>query len=209
MQPDLAVVRHNGDAAVTKILNSTKTPIVNAGDGTNEHPTQALLDAMTIFERRGQVEGERIVFVGDVEHSRVARSGRALFTMLGAEVAVCAPDYLQPKSKDWADTRRFTTLSEALSWATVCMGLRVQKERHHGQNRFDSADYIKNFRIDKNNIGSRLASDGLIMHPGPFVADEDLSEEILQDSRCAIHDQTTNGVYLRMAVLGQIFGVLK
>jgi len=205
MQPDIAVVRHAGDANVEKILQRTPIPVVNAGDGKNEHPTQALLDAATIIERLGHVEAQKIVFVGDVEHSRVARSDRSLFTMLGAQVAVCAPEYLQPKSKDWAEVKRFVSLDEAVAWSTVCMGLRVQKERHSNA-RFDANDYIKNFRIDKKNI-ARLSPDALIMHPGPFVPEEDLSEEILEDSRCVIHAQVTNGVYVRMAVLGQMLEV--
>jgi aspartate carbamoyltransferase catalytic subunit len=211
MKPDLVVMRHSGDAAVARVIQSSAIPVINAGDGKNEHPTQALLDAMTILECRGQIESEKIIFVGDVEHSRVARSNRALFTMLGAQVAVCAPEYLQPKSNDWADTKRFTTLDEALSWATVCMGLRVQKERHaigKDENKFDLAEYINKFRIDNKNVAQKLKGDAIIMHPGPFVPGEDLHEEILNDSRCVIHQQVTNGVYIRMALLGHMTGVL-
>jgi len=121
-------------------------------------------------------------------------------------VAVCAPDYLQPQSKDWADVKRFTSLDEAAKWATVCMGLRVQKS--------DTSEIIlilqitfKNFRIDNNTVARKLSPDGIIMHPGPFVPGEDLHEEILADKRCVIHQQVTNGVYIRMAVLGQLAGV--
>jgi aspartate carbamoyltransferase catalytic subunit len=205
MRPDLVVVRHSGDPRVTQKIIESKIPVINAGDGKNEHPTQALLDAVTIFERRGQIAGERVLFVGDVEHSRVARSGRLLFEKLGAQVAVCAPEYLMPKSTDWSHVQQFSKLSEGLTWATVCMGLRVQKERHSIKS--DSkqllADYVAQFRIDLKNM-THLKPNALIMHPGPFVPDEDLSEEVLSDPRCVIHDQVTNGVFTRMVLLSEM-----
>ncbi len=205
MRPDLLVVRHSGDARVTQVIESTQIPTINAGDGKNEHPTQALLDAATIFEKKGRVEGEKIVFIGDVEHSRVARSGRLLFEMLGAQVAVCAPPYLLPNSKDWAHVQKFSSMGEALDWSSVCMGLRVQKERHRNKNgaELDLSAYRKDFRIEKRNL-KNLKPDALIMHPGPFVADEDLSEEVLLDPRCVIHQQVTNGVYIRMLLLSEM-----
>lgn len=206
MRPDLMVVRHSGDVKVEKILAQTKTPIINAGNGVDEHPTQALLDAMTIFERRGRLEGEKILFVGDVAHSRVARSGLALFQKLGAKVGVCSPIELKPQTQDWSQATYFQSLDDGLRWSTVCIGLRIQKERHSGTSVASFDSYIEKFRLDLKNLKS-LASDGLIMHPGPFVDGQDLSHEVLNDARCAIHEQVTNGVYMRMAVIGEIFGI--
>lgn len=208
MRPDLLVVRHSGNLEVENLLEktATETAIINAGNGISEHPTQALLDAMTVFERKKKIEGEKILFVGDVEHSRVARSDRALFLKMGADVAVCAPEELAPKTKDWLMAKRFSNLAEGLKWCTVCIGLRIQKERHRDVGFTSQNHYIEKFRLDKKNLSS-LSSDGIIMHPGPFVDGVDLSHEILIDPRCVIHDQVTNGVFMRMAVMGDIFGV--
>jgi aspartate carbamoyltransferase catalytic subunit len=206
MRPNLLVVRHSGDRKVEDVLSRTNISILNAGNGVDEHPTQALLDAMTIFEKRGQIEGQKIVYVGDVEHSRVARSGLHLFKMLGAEVAVCSPPDLKPKTSDWAGVKHFESLKEATSWGRICIGLRIQKERHSGAQVTNLAEYIEKFRLDEKNLNS-LADDGLIMHPGPFVDGQDLCESLLRDKRCVIHDQVTNGVYMRMAVIGEIFGI--
>ncbi len=201
MKPDLLVCRHGGDVRVAEILRTCEVAWVNAGDGQGEHPTQALLDAMTIIERLDQIEGQRIVYVGDVLHSRVARSGVLLFEMLGAEVAVAAPVEWVPKDGAWAKCKRFASLAEASEWATVCIGLRIQKERHADNKSVPVQDY----RLDRRNL-ARLSSNALIMHPGPFVAGEDLDEEILSDPRCAIHDQVTNGVYVRAAIMAEMVG---
>lgn len=207
MRPDLVVVRAPAHAQLEKILAETSIPVLNAGTGVEEHPTQALLDAMTIIERKGRIESERILFVGDVSHSRVANSGIQLFKRLGAEVACSSPVDMKPQSKLWVDARHFENLKDGLQWATVCIGLRIQKERHGrsmGQEELQS--YIRQFRLDKKNI-SDLSADALIMHPGPFVPEEDFSEELLQDSRVALHDQVTNGVYVRMATIGDLLGI--
>ncbi len=200
MGPNLLVCRHGGDVRVAETLRASQIPWINAGDGQGEHPTQALLDAMTVVEKLGDVEGQRIVYVGDVAHSRVARSGLALFEMMGAEVAVAAPTQWVPEDKAWAKAKKFGSLREAAEWATVCIGLRVQKERHAKAHGADHTIQSHDFRLDKKNL-MPLRAEAIIMHPGPFVAGEDLSEEILSDSRCAIHDQVTNGVYIRASVM--------
>ncbi len=206
MRPDLLVVRHNGGSDIDKLISGCGLAVINAGNGSEEHPTQALLDGATIFERRGQIEGEKIVFVGDVEHSRVARSGRILFQKMGAEVAICAPDELLPTTPDWSKSRRFSTIEEALSWSSVCIGLRIQRERHASKASLSQAEYVKKFRLDKTNLVA-LRGDAIFMHPGPFVDGVDLNHDVLSDSRCAVHEQVTNGVYMRMAVMGEIFGI--
>lgn len=210
MHPDMLVVRHSGDAQVAQILKNTSIPVINAGDGKGEHPTQALLDAMTILERLEiknlSLKDQKIIFVGDVEHSRVARSGRLLFQLLGAEVAICCPSELAPQSQDWQGVKHFTEMAKATAWATVCMGLRLQKERHGQHVSFSQEEYIANYRLDDKNL-KNLSKNALIMHPGPFVPGIDLDEKILADSRCVIHQQVENGVLIRMAVIGEIFGL--
>ena len=207
MKPDLLVCRHGGEKRLAATLGSSKIPWINAGDGKGEHPTQALLDAMTVIEKLGHIEGQKIVYVGDVEHSRVARSGRLLFEMLGAEVAVAAPAEWVPTTADWSKAKKFNNLREASQWCTVCIGLRIQKERHtsDGTNSKGSVaePALREFRLDKLNL-ENLSSEAIIMHPGPFVAGEDLNEEILDDPRCVIHDQVTNGVYIRAAVISEM-----
>ncbi|MCB0350524.1 MAG: aspartate carbamoyltransferase catalytic subunit [Bdellovibrionales bacterium] len=203
MRPDLLVVRHAGNIRLEEIMRKSSIPVVNAGSGVEEHPTQSLLDAMTVQERLGQIEGQRILYVGDVEHSRVAKSGAKLFQKLGAQVAVCSPKDLAVRD---SNVQQFNTLSEALKWCTVCIGLRIQKERHSQATNLSQGQYIENFRLDNKNLAA-LSSSAIIMHPGPFVPDVDLSDEVLSDSRCAIHEQVTNGVYMRMAIMGDLLGL--
>lgn len=203
MQPDLVVCRHQGDARLEETLRAGSVPWINAGDGKGEHPTQALLDAMTVIEKLGHIEGQKILYVGDAEHSRVARSGRALFEMLGAEVAVAAPAEWMPTTPDWSKAKKFDKLREATGWATVCIGLRIQKERHTENQLGGDKTNTREFRLDKSNL-EKLAPNALIMHPGPFVPEEDLSEEILRDPRCVIHEQVTNGVFIRAVLMAEM-----
>ena len=206
MCPDGLILRSPKTAEISAILSDLRLPFVNAGYGAEEHPTQALLDAVTIFEKRRKIKGERVVFVGDIEHSRVANSTAQLLISLGAEVAYCAPTEMQPQSDLWRNLTSFSSLSDAMKWANVCIGLRMQTERHSASiKNFSIEKYIQNFRIDPHSVKD-LASDGLIMHPGPFVPGVDLVDEILTDPRCMIHDQVTNGVFVRSVVIGELFG---
>src|SRR5690606_14314364 len=124
-------------------------PIINGGIGTEEHPTQALLDAFTILESRGKVKGERVLIVGDVLHSRVANSNLILLKKLGAEVAYCAPEEFVPQKDNWKGIKQFTTIAEGIEWASVIMGLRVQKERHTNARSvgLSIAEYRERYRI--------------------------------------------------------------
>lgn len=203
MEPDLLIVRSPENQKIDKILLETKIPTINAGNGKEEHPSQALLDAFTVLENRGTIQGEKILFVGDVSHSRVAGSGRILFEKLGAEVAICSPKKLMPQSAEWKGVQRFEDLSTALKWCTVCIGLRIQSERHSKKSL--PKDYISKYRLDAKNLNA-LGAKAIILHPGPFVNKIDLDEEILKDSRCKIHDQVTNGVYIRMAIMEEVLG---
>src|SRR5690606_22121245 len=122
MKPDAMVVRYGMDRDADEKLGKLKVPVINAGIGTMEHPTQALLDAYTILENRGQFKGERVLIVGDVLHSRVANSNLVLLDMLGAEVAYCAPEEFIPRQEAWKGVKSFSQLSEGIEWATVVMG---------------------------------------------------------------------------------------
>ncbi len=134
MMPDLMVVRYNTNPDADAALKDLPCPVISGGIGSSEHPTQALLDAFTIKEFRGKVKGEKVLIVGDVLHSRVANSNLVLLRRLGAEVAYCAPKQFEPQNDHWKGVQSFSSLKEAMSWATVVMALRVQKERHVSEN---------------------------------------------------------------------------
>lgn len=207
MEPEALVVRHAGNKELNLLLRDLKTPVINAGDGTDEHPTQALLDLYTI-QTKIPMKKARVLFVGDVKHSRVAHSDRRLFDRMGIEVGFCSPESLAPTDKEWSRARQFKTLSEGLEWCNVVMGLRLQQERYGDEQYVDTESYTQNYRLDFNSL-SALSAQGLIMHPGPFVPEVDLSTEVLQDKRCVIHEQVRNGVYVRMGLLAEILGLRK
>ena len=210
MKPDLLVVRTKGGEDIVRAMGQIQVPILNAGFGQIEHPTQALLDVLTIVKRKGQVKGLKLLIVGDVAHSRVAGSNVQIFKRLGAEVAVCSPKV--PPGFSEQKIAAFASLQEAAGWADVVMGLRVQVERFEQNEKeaFLSSlrdDYIKKFRLDSTNLKS-FKSDGLIMHPGPFVPGVDFDPALLRDPRCVIHEQVTNGVYIRGALILRSLGLM-
>ncbi|MCB0356982.1 MAG: hypothetical protein KDD40_08250, partial [Bdellovibrionales bacterium] len=145
MNPDLFVIRSGPSVELMDFLDAMDVPVINAGSGAEEHPTQALLDAFTIEQRLGRVKGQRVLFVGDVRHSRVASSNLELFTRMGAQVAICSPESMQPTNEKWNGIQRFAKLTEALDWATVVMGLRVQLERHSDANVISPAEYSREY----------------------------------------------------------------
>lgn len=207
MKPDMIVVRYGDVTGMDTFISEIGIPVINAGSGTMEHPTQALLDAMTIIEARGKIKGEKVLIVGDVLHSRVANSNLKLLKRLGAEIAICAPQAVRPNQGEWESIHNFAELDEAMEWCSVCMGLRIQTERHKGQGLgLTLADYRHSYRLDAARL-TKLVDDGVVMHPGPFVEGVDLSTEVLKDPRCKIRDQVTNGVFIRAAIMSLIFGV--
>lgn len=207
MRPDLMVVRYGVDKEADQSLEHLNTPVVNAGIGTMEHPTQALLDAYTILENRKKVEGERVLIVGDVLHSRVANSNLVLLSMLGAEVAYCAPEEFVPRQEAWKGVKSFSDLDEGIKWATVVMGLRIQKERHGQQGiGLTVAEYRDRYRIGGDNLKA-FVKDGILLHPGPVNRGVEISNFVLSDPRCRILDQVTNGVFVRAALLSFILGL--
>lgn len=210
MRPDLVVLR-TSSAQVFEALNKNfkkDIKVINAGSGVSEHPTQALLDAFTILEKRGaqSLKGEKILIVGDVLHSRVANSNLDLMKRLGASVSICAPEGMIPVESRWDGVKNFKDLKSGMKWCTVCMGLRVQLERHTqislGVSR---AEYRNLFGLNEERI-QHLSKKGLILHPGPFVPELDFSETLLDDPRCCVRDQVTNGVFVRTALLSFVLG---
>ncbi|NQY99617.1 MAG: aspartate carbamoyltransferase catalytic subunit [Bdellovibrionales bacterium] len=208
MQPDLLIGRFNEDLDAEEAIKALEIPVINAGLGAKEHPTQALLDAFTIREYRGQVEGERVLLVGDVLHSRVANSNLKLLRNLGAEVAYCAPEEFRPKDSLWQDVQHFPHRDEAVQWASVIMGLRIQTERHKDERSIGLT--VANFR-DRYRIGgdqlNHFREDGILLHPGPVIRGVEFSNYVLQDPRCHVLDQVTNGVYVRAALMSFMLGI--
>lgn len=197
---DLLIVRHGSDESLASIARQLKIPVINAGEGVAGHPTQGLLDAFTIQEARGGIRGERILVVGDTKHSRVASSALEVFTQLGAEVASSGPLVWK---RD--DLRYFDRLEQGLEWATVVMSLRVQKERHMGQDS-STTDLMLPYQLNSQTL-RHFRSDGVILHPGPFNRGIELTDEVLLDARCCIWKQVENGVFIRAAVIAEILGL--
>jgi len=200
MKVDLVVMRHPMPGAALYLSRRVKATIVNAGDGTHEHPTQALLDAFSIRERLGTIEGLRVVVVGDILHSRVALSNVLLLQKMGAQVGVCGPVTLIPKHLESMGVRIFYELEAALAWCDVANMLRVQHERM-GASYFPSLrEYILRYGLTRERL-ERLGSDRLILHPGPINRGVEISSEVADGPYSIILDQVENGVAVRMAVL--------
>ena len=208
LQPNMIVLRCGEFKSAESFLSNSPVPVVNAGFGTKEHPTQALVDAFTVKEVRGQVKGEKILIVGDVLHSRVANSNLKLFTRMGAQLAICAPKELSPADEEaWKDVKRFDSLEEGIKWADVIMCLRVQKERHSLRNiGFSMAEYRDKYRIGREQMEC-FRKDGVLLHPGPAVRGVEIANEVLEDSRCHILTQVENGSHVRSAVISAVLNL--
>ncbi len=200
MKVDIIVLRHPNPGASVFLSRNIKAKIVNAGDGTHEHPTQALLDAYSIKEKHGTVKGKKVLIVGDILHSRVALSNIYCLQMLGAEVKVCGPSSLIPKYIDSLGVSHFSNLKEALEWSDVVNVLRIQLERQN-VNYFPSLrEYSMIYGIDKKILES-LSKEITIMHPGPINRGVELSADVADSHHSIILDQVENGVAIRMAIL--------
>lgn len=207
MMPDLMVVRYNTNLDADAVVRELPCPVINGGIGASEHPTQALLDAFTIRENRGQVKGEKVLIVGDVLHSRVANSNLMLLKRMGAEVAYCAPSEFEPKNENWKGIRSFSNLNEGFEWATVVIGLRVQKERHTSTGiGLSMAEYRERYRIGGDQL-KHLRPDGILLHPGPIIKGVEFSAFVLNDKRCKVLDQVTNGVFVRASLMSLMIGL--
>ena len=201
MGTDLIIIRHPMSGAPHLLAKHVKAGVINAGDGMNEHPTQALLDLYTMREKKGSdVKGLRVAIVGDVAHSRVARSKIWSLTKLGAEVRICAPRTLMPVELEKTGVRVTSSVEEAVTGADVVMGLRIQLERQK-KGLFPSVkEYNDFYGITPKRI--KLADpEVLIMHPGPMNRGVEISSQVADSAASAIDEQVTNGVAVRMALL--------
>ncbi len=200
MNPDIIVMRHSAAGAPHMLARLMKPSIINAGDGAHEHPTQALLDLLTIRARKGKIAGLKVAIVGDIGHSRVARSNIYGLTKMGADVTVAGPATMMPRGIEKMGVAVFHKIDEAIRDADIVMMLRIQTEREK-QNIFPSLrEYAAYFGLNSRNI--RLAKeDVLVMHPGPVNRGVEISPEIADGPYSIILDQVTNGVAVRMALL--------
>ena len=205
MGSDLMIVRHKAIGAPHRVADWVSIPVVNGGDGAHQHPTQALLDSLTIRQQFGKLDSLRIGIVGDIRHSRVARSDVDAFTALGADVTLIAPKTLQPvDAADWP-VRITDSLDEVLTQLDVFYLLRVQKERG-GASVFPSLpEYVSRFGMTRERF-KRLRPETIVLHPGPMNRGVEIAPEVADDPRCLVLDQVTNGVAVRMAVLFQLLG---
>jgi len=200
MGSDVVIIRHPMSGAPHLLAKNIEASVINAGDGMNEHPTQALLDMLTIIDKKGSLEGLKIAIIGDIYHSRVARSNIWGMTKLGAQVCVAGPSTLLPPDLEKTGVKVFSTVQEALIDADVVMGLRIQLERQK-KGLFPSIrEYSRFFGLDKKRL--KLAKDdALIMHPGPVNRGVELSSGVIDSERSLINEQVQNGVAVRMALL--------
>jgi len=206
MKVDMVVMRHSATGAPHFLAKHIPAAIVNAGDGINEHPTQALLDALSITERLGDLKGKKIAIIGDIMHSRVALSNIYLLTKMGAEVTLAGPPTLIPKYiSDAFDVNVTYNVKEALEWCDVANVLRIQLERQN-QVLFSSLrEYNQAYGITRQLLDS-LQKEVLIMHPGPINRGVELDSDVADSKQSIILDQVENGVAVRMAVLYLLSG---
>ena len=205
MRIDMVVIRHGSSGAARFLAERIPSNVVNAGDGRHEHPTQALLDMLTIRDKLGRLEGVKVCIVGDVLHSRVARSNIWGLTKLGAEVAVCAPRTLLPHGIDDLGVQVFARIEEAIEWADVLNILRLQLERMHAGFVPSLREYNRVFGVSRERV-ERSPRDLLILHPGPMNRGVEIDSDVADGPHSVILNQVTNGVAVRMAVLYLLAG---
>jgi len=200
LKADIIVVRHNCSGAATMLARNVNISVINAGDGWHEHPTQALLDMFTLRKKTGRLEGLNVSIVGDIAHSRVARSNIWGLTKSGAKVTACAPKILIPPEIEKMGVRVTDNIDEALSQADAVNVLRMQFERDEVKAFPSQLEYFKNFGITEERL--KKASKGIIvMHPGPINRGVEISSEVADGANSVILEQVTNGIAVRMAVL--------
>jgi len=205
MSPDIIVIRHAASGAPHLLSTICRAGIVNAGDGTHEHPTQALLDALTMRERKGRLAGLKVAIIGDLLHSRVLRSNVLLLSKMGAEVRACGPATLIPLGLAELGAHVTTSIDEAVTGADVVMMLRVQRERMHGMFLPSVREYFTLFGLTPQRL-ERAAPDVIVMHPGPMNRGVEIDSAVADGPWSVILDQVANGVAVRMAVLYLLAG---
>ena len=209
MKPDCIVMLHACSGAPEFVASRLEIPVINAGDGAHEHPTQGLLDALTIRERLGRLEGWNVTIIGDILHSRVARSNIHLLTKFGCRITLCGPAMWLPRelenlAGERASIRRVANIEEALSGADVVMVLRVQQERLH-EPALSLDDYILLYQLTPERL--RLARpEALVMHPGPMIRGLEIDPVVADGTQSCVLEQVTNGLAVRMAILFELIG---
>ena len=205
MRIDMVVMRHGSSGAARFLAERIPSSVINAGDGQHEHPTQALLDLLTIRDHMGRIEGLRVCIVGDVLHSRVARSNIYGLLKLGAEVAVCGPPTLVPPAIQELGGTVFTRIEEAIEWAGVLNVLRLQLERMHGGFVPSLREYNRIWGVSSQRLAA-APRDVLVLHPGPMNRGVEIDSDVADGPHSVILNQVTNGVAIRMAVLYLLAG---
>ncbi|MBM3787294.1 MAG: aspartate carbamoyltransferase catalytic subunit, partial [Acidobacteria bacterium] len=206
MRPHAIVMRHAASGAPHFLARHLEMPIINAGDGLHEHPTQALLDALTILDYKPKLEGLRVAIIGDIVHSRVARSNVYLLSKFGAGVVLCGPAPLLPPALGQLTNNVTLThdIREAIAGADVIMMLRVQLERQH-ETPFPPGDYFRFYGLRPDHL-NLCKPDAIVMHPGPINRGREISSEVADSKHSVILNQVENGVAIRMAVLERVMG---
>lgn len=205
MNPDLIVIRHSCSGSPRLLANHINASVINAGDGTHEHPSQALLDLLTVKEKKDKIEGLKVAIIGDIAHSRVAHSNIIGFSKMGAQVCVSGPATLMPPGIEELGAVVCGSVQEAVADADVIMALRIQKERQQDPLLPSLREYAAFFGVTKEVVDLAKA-DAIIMHPGPMNRGVELDPSIADGSRSVILDQVTNGVAVRMALIYLIMG---
>jgi aspartate carbamoyltransferase catalytic subunit len=205
MHPDIIVMRHGHSGAPHYLAERCNFAVVNAGDGAHEHPSQALLDLMTIREKKGTIEGLTVAIVGDIAHSRVARSNIYALNKMGATVRLAGPRTMMPTAVEQLGVEVYTDINAALEGADVVMMLRIQQERQ-GKTLLPSArEYSRFFGLNPDNL-KRAKADAIVMHPGPMNRGVEISSAVADGAQNVILDQVENGVAVRMALLYLVSG---
>ena len=205
MDPDVVIVRHRVAGVPHRLAEVLEAPVINAGDGAHEHPSQAMLDMLTVKEEKGRIEGLTVAIIGDIAHSRVARSNIHGFRKLGAEVRVAGPPTMLPADVESLGVKAYTNLREAIDGVDVVMALRIQMERLEGACFPSVREYAATFGLDRAKL--RYAKeDAIVMHPGPVNRGVELAHELADHRPSVILDQVRNGVALRMALLYLVAG---
>lgn len=204
MKPDAIVIRHSSSGAAEFVSQRVDVPVINAGDGTHEHPTQALLDALTMRDRKGQLDGIRITMIGDILHSRVARSNIHLLSKFGAHITLCGPAMWLPRELESLapNIRCVPRFEEALDGADAIMALRIQQERMHEPS-ISAEDYILQYQLTPSRV--KLARpDAIVLHPGPMIRGLEIDPAVADSAQSCVLEQVTSGLAIRMAILFEL-----
>ncbi len=206
MKPDAMVIRHGGSGIPLQISKLVKIPIINAGDGFHAHPTQGFLDAFTIWEKFGEFKGLQVLIIGDIAHSRVARSNIKLLQMLGAEIKVCGPPTLIPPLASELGVKVDYNLDDAIKNADVVMALRMQMERQSSFQVPSLKEYSTLYGLTAERLKS-VKKEAIILHPGPVNRGVEVVSSVLRDPRSKVMEQVHNGLLIRAVLLSEVMGV--